>query len=187
MKRVLLTVFLVGFLAGCGEVNDKLMQDAQAGNATAMYDLALRYRQKKEALQEDLLEAEKWLEKAASAGNGQAAYTRGRDFAREGERHLETAAAGVGIAQRYMKTDFTKAVSWYQKAADLDYPPAYAALAEIYYRGWTGEADLKKAEEMAKLAKEKGVASADDLLADIVKGPSESVFGNVRGDPASRP
>jgi len=187
MKRVLLTVFLVGFLAGCGEEADKLMQDAQAGNAQAMYDLGLRYRQKTGALQEDLLEAEKWLEKAAAAGHGQAAYTRGRDFAREGERHLETAAAGVGIAQRYMKNDFTKAESWYLKAAELDYPPAYAALSELYYRGWTGAADMKKAEEMAKMAKEKGVASADDLLADIAKGPSQSVFGNVRSDPAGRP
>ena len=67
----------------------------------------------------------------------------------------------------------------YQKAADLNYPPAMFNLASFYYEGIVVEKDAKKAVEWLTAAANAGHTSAEELLATIL-------YWGDKGVPADR-
>jgi TPR repeat protein len=67
----------------------------------------------------------------------------------------------------------------YQKAADLNYPPAMFNLASFYYEGIVVEKDAKKAVEWLTAAANAGHTSSEELLATIL-------YWGDKGVPADR-
>ncbi len=64
--------------------------------------------------------------------------------------------------------DYSQAVEYFQKAADMGYAMAYFKLGGLYYYGWKGlPANPKKAEECYDKACDMGIEEACKIAEDI--------------------
>ena len=95
-----------------------LMQQANAGNAQAEYDLGIDYDYGKGGLPQDPAKAAYWYEKSAEQGYARAEFNLGVDY-NQGED---------GLPQ-----DPVKAVSWFRKAAAQGSKSAIAALQRLQH------------------------------------------------------
>ena len=184
MIRLVLALLLATGLAACGE--ESLESKAEGGDAEARFALGLEY-EKGENRDKDLQRAFSWFEAAANQDHVDAMYKMGVYVAEEAEGQRSAAQLGVGTAIKYFQRDYARAGEWYRKAADKGNVAALYQLARLYYTGWGLDQDLDKAREFAEQARTKGYEAAATLLEDIAKGPPESPFGEVRGNPHGLP
>jgi hypothetical protein len=98
------------------------------------------------------MEAVKWFTQAAEQGEVDAAYYLAKAY--------ET---GKGV-----KESPEDAQLWYQKAADLGYPPAQFSVGLMYYMGSNGmKHDYEEAIKWYKLAAQRGLSDAQNSLGVI--------------------
>jgi hypothetical protein len=132
-----------------GRASDEKMEDvlqkARAGNATAEYQLAIRYANGAEVPQ-DLNEAMVWFEKAAVKGIASAQWKLGIGY-----------LSGVGIA-----SDDTKAVNWLARAANQGHIGAQRLLSQLYLQGRGVRRDGVRAYTWAAIAAGARDASSTD-------------------------
>ena len=110
---------------------------------------------------------------------GIAAYERGHyitalyDFEKRANQGDRVAQFCLGYMHKYgkgVRADSEKAVEWYTKSADRNYPQAMNNLAKMYYDGWLDSKgkkvslDFKKAEELWEQASEEGNPTAQANL-----------------------
>ena len=119
---------------------------ADAGNADAMYNLAIYYADGSGGLKADQAAAVEWYRKAADADNAAAMNMMGR--------YYDEGWGGL-------KKDEAAALEWYRKAADKGYAAALYNLAICYADGSGGlKADKAAALEWYRKAADKGHAAA---------------------------
>ena len=95
-----------------------LMQQANAGNAPAEYDLGVDYHRGEDGLPQDPAKAAYWYEKSAEQGYARAEFNLGVYYYK----------GKGGLPQ-----DPAKAVSWFRKAAAQGLKPAIAALQRLQH------------------------------------------------------
>ena len=95
-----------------------LMQQANAGNAPAEYDLGVDYHRGEDGLPQDPAKAAYWYEKSAKQGYARAEFNLGVYYYK----------GKGGLPQ-----DPAKAVSWFRKAAAQGLKPAIAALQRLQH------------------------------------------------------
>ena len=66
-----------------------------------------------------------------------------------------------------MDEDEAKAVYWFRKAAEQDYPPAQFSLGEAYEEGFGIEPDMKRAIFWYNKAAEFGDPDAEEKLSEL--------------------
>ena len=93
-------------------------EDAERGDASAQFKLALRY-DVGEGVPQDYAESVKWLRKAADQGFVKAQYNLGCMY-----------DSGQGVSQ-----DHAEAAKWFRKAAEHGYASAQKNLGAMYGRG----------------------------------------------------
>lgn len=164
-----------------------LLKKAEAGEATAQYDLGEAYDAGK-GVPKDAAKAFEWFQKAAAMGfaNGQfkigRAYEAGdgvpKDLAKAREWYGKAAAQGnvkaqVNLGGMYYlgegePKDVAKAIEWYEKAAGQGNSAAQYNLGLVYAES---KKDAAKAREWFEKAAALGEAKAQDALGDIyIKG-----------------
>lgn len=134
---------------------------AEAGDADAAYEVGLRYAEGK-GVAANQQSAVKWLTFATAKGSVPAAY-RLALIQENSLRNLQDAkklyewAAGKGnVAAMHAlgvlasggvegKADWSEAVNWFRKAAELGYRDSQHNLGVIYARGFAGQTDLPEA------------------------------------------
>lgn len=109
---------------------------AEAGNALGQYHLGFYYLQNS-----NMEEAFKWLSLSAEQGNADAEFCVGY--------MLEL---GIGTGE---KPNYTKAMEFYQKAAEQDHTTALCFLGDFYYYGLGCEEDMEKAVQYYTASAEK--------------------------------
>ena len=92
---------------------------AEAGDASAQYNLALMYRNGK-GVPQDYAEAIRWYRLAAEQGHANAQYNLGYVY-----------DTGQGVLQ-----DYAEAVRWYRLAVDQGYANAQSNLGYMYENGY---------------------------------------------------
>jgi hypothetical protein len=131
------------------------------------------------------LEAMKWFCKAAEAGSGQAAFELGELYY-EGVVLPSLHLNGV-IYSNFMQADMTKALDWYNKAANLGNTSGMVAAATFYragsaIKGNTVPIDVKRAMKLATAAADAGDTEAMVGLILIYRQGMEDSSGKVIPD-----
>ncbi|GAB4348239.1 MAG: hypothetical protein Kow0073_00850 [Immundisolibacter sp.] len=75
-----------------------------------------------------------------------------------------------------MRRDDQAAVEWLRKAADLNYPDAWAELGELYVEGAGVPRDLDQGKALLKKAAAAGSQRADDMLAALERRVEPASF-----------
>jgi TPR repeat protein len=175
---------------------DLYRKSAAQGNAKAMNNLGIMYH-KGQGVPADDKEASKWLLQAADKDLPSAelavglAYREGDlGFPKDGKlaekwltsavqhddepKVVAPAANALGALYEYGavggKTDYVKAMSWYQKAADLNFAMGQTNLGNLYYIDLAGKKDLVKAYMWFRLAAEQDEPKALHLISVILDG-----------------
>lgn len=148
-KALLLLLFLaVGLSAVFGaESVDELRKKAEAGDATAQFNLGLMYAIG-DGVPPDMTEAVKWFRKSAEQGNAIAQSTLGERY-----------AFGDGVPK-----DSAEAVKWYRKSADQGDASAQFSLGVMYAKGEGVAKDSAEAVRWHRKAADQGAASAQYVL-----------------------
>ncbi|MFG1359051.1 hypothetical protein [Xanthobacter pseudotagetidis] len=162
-----------------------LQAAARAGDVAAAYAVGVRYADGI-GTGADPKAAEKWLAYAVSAGSAPAAYRLGSLYDNvsrnlgEARRFYEWAAGqgnvramhnlGVVYSQGIDgKPDWTRAIEWFRKSAEMGQADSQYNLGVIYARGLAGTADLAEAWKWFALAASQGDADSatkrDSLIA----------------------
>ncbi|MDE1569790.1 tetratricopeptide repeat protein [Aquabacter sediminis] len=134
---------------------------AEAGDADAAYEVGLRYAEGK-GVAANQQSAVRWLTFATAKGSVPAAYRLAliqenslRNL-QEAKRLYEWAAVKGNVAAMHAlgvlasggtegKADWSEAVTWFRKAAELGYRDSQHNLGVIYARGFAGQTDLPEA------------------------------------------
>ncbi|QTL03851.1 sel1 repeat family protein [Aquabacter sp. L1I39] len=134
---------------------------AEAGDADAAYEVGLRYAEGK-GVPANPQSAVKWLTLATAKGSVPAAYRLAliqenslRNL-QEAKRLYEWAAGKGNVAAMHAlgvmasggvegKADWSEAVTWFRKAAELGFRDSQHNLGVIYARGFAGQTDLPQA------------------------------------------
>ncbi len=141
----------------------KLCKLAEAGDASAQYQLGLTYLNGKGVGQNDAASTE-WFRMAASRGDMASQHNLGVAY-----------ALGRGVV-----ADPRKAVEWYSKAAKNKYPDSQAELAKCYRDGSVLPKNPKKAEELFLEAVKQGSAEAMYDLAVFYEDESLGMVDSVK-------
>lgn len=184
------------YLSGACTVRDTtkgmswLRKSANAGNARAMYELAVYYNPRGDNYDgpHDEALAARWFLKSAEGGyiDGMTSiaivYYHGRgvkqDYKKANEWFLKAATKGDALAMNdlglvYMNgvgvtKDTMKAAEWFQKAAAQDYPNSMFSLGYFYENGYGGLAkDYNKAMEWYLKAANYGNQYAIDAIGKL--------------------
>ena len=139
-----------------------LRAEADAGTATAQYEVGLRYADGR-GVARDLTVAAGWFDKAARQGLAPAAYRLGSVYEK-----------GLGLPR-----DAAQSVSWYGKAADAGNVRAMHNLAVMLAEGATGKPDYAAASGWFTKAAEAGVRDSQYNLA-ILYARGMGVEQNLR-------
>jgi len=132
-------------------------KNAEAGDATAQWDLAVKYGNG-DGVPKDFNQAFDWLKKAAANGNPSAQFKLGDLYAK-----------GQGIPK-----DIASAAQWYDKAAQ-GYDPFKMDIWFIYHHGINVPKDESKAMKLLQQIAAKGNPADQSLLAlEFWHGESES-------------
>ena len=107
---------------------EKLLEEAQRGNAEAQYLLGLSYY-KGNGIKMDYKQAAEWYRKAAEQGHTDAQNALGVFY-----------SSGLGVNK-----DINQAVEWYRKAAEQGHAIAQCNLGSCYYNGNGVEKDINQA------------------------------------------
>lgn len=161
------------------------LNQAAAGDVKAQLDLALRFRDGRGVLKDDVL-AMNWAHRAADAGSVEAmdfvgtAYLRGAmvkrnpalAFAYFKEAADESAQAAFNLGQCYYGAqgtgqDCEKALEWWKKAAERGHGRAAAAAAMAYLAGEGVKPDAAQARRLAERAAELNNPSGLVLLGEM--------------------
>jgi len=179
-----------------------LQKAADAGSLEAMYDLSDCYYDG-EGVEKNMPLAIKWITKAADAGYVKAqtalgaAYFQGMEGLDQNyalsEKYLLMAAnkdntdAQAYIAYLYIAMeDYSKAMVWARKAAQMEHPQACFALGRIYDEGLGVEVDHKEGLKWYEKAANGGDADAQNIVgniytdADFVKHDYKKAFENYQ-------
>lgn len=134
---------------------------AEAGDGDAAYEVGVRYAEGK-GVAANQQSAVKWLTFATAKGSVPAAYRLAliqenslRNL-QEAKRLYEWAAGKGNVAAMHAlgvlasggveaKADWSEAVTWFRKAAELGYRDSQHNLGVIYARGFSGQTDLPEA------------------------------------------
>lgn len=134
---------------------------AEAGDGDAAYEVGLRYAEGK-GVAANQQSAVRWLTFATAKGSVPAAYRLAliqenslRNL-QEAKRLYEWAAGKGNVAAMHAlgvlasggveaKADWSEAVTWFRKAAELGYRDSQHNLGVIYARGFSGQTDLPEA------------------------------------------
>ena len=135
------------------KANELFLKAANAGNASAMRNLAYCYQSGK-GIEADPRKAFYWFEKAAKLGNVDAMFETGICYYN-----------GKGTEK-----DCVKAFSWCKKAADNGHAGAMHWTGKFYRNGEGVIQDLNEASKWTKKAADKGFVPAEDELAGVGKG-----------------
>ncbi|BBU63598.1 hypothetical protein MSC49_35330 [Methylosinus sp. C49] len=122
---------------------------AAAGDASAQYELGLRYSEGRGGAPRDPKIAFQWFEKAAEKGLAPAQYRLGSIYEK-----------GMGVER-----DYAKALSWYKRAADAGNARAMHNLAVLHAGGGDGKPDYDQAALWFRKAAEYGVRDSQFNLA----------------------
>ena len=123
------------------------MKRANAGNARSMYFVGKHYFDGKLGLTQDKAEGLKWYHRALEAGSGMSAGIIGNCYHK-----------GDGVEQ-----DDDKALEYFQKAAELDFIPAFYTVGNFLIH--KGEIE----EGMLNLRKAAMCGLSDDSLFDLLR------------------
>lgn len=140
------------------------LQEAESGNALAMYDLG---RMLADGLgrEIDMVASQEWYGKALAAfrAEEQTAKEKQRPYLqyRIGKMH----AAGLGTEQSY-----ESAAKWFSQAADTNHKYAQYSLAGLYYRGQGVEQEYTRAFLLYQNSAEQGNPYASYELAKMYRG-----------------
>lgn len=121
IQRVIAGMIAAILLSGCASLTPEvqhLQQEAEHGNATAMFDLGCAYYYGEGAPQ-DYDTASKWYKQAAEKGNVDAMYNLG----------------GMYLYGRGVTIDYAEAARWYRMAAAKGDPDAIQQLEEMRRAG----------------------------------------------------
>ena len=161
---------------------DRLLSDAQKGDARAQYKVGVRYFQSCQIDEGTVDNATKWLQKAASQGHVKAQTTLGQLYEREacasdgpcfsdlGEKAMESwrkAAAKGDVEAHYLlgrahyrgdivTEDDSVAAQWYASAAEKGHVEAMENLGYLYLFGYGVSEDKTRAFELLHQAARKG-------------------------------
>lgn len=105
--------------AAATAADDDLLARAQAGDASAQFELARRYTTGARGTEEDPVEAARWFRLAAEQGDARA----------------QTNLASLYRTGRGVERDDVEAVNWLVKAAEQRHPRAMYLLAERFAQG----------------------------------------------------
>ena len=155
---------------------DLIKEQAENGNATAMYLLAQCFR----SYYSDMKKFKEWLSKAVEAGEPLAKIRWQSEFEQEKELDKDMLDKVLNMAEydniyamfeigRYydqnkVNQNYEEAVKWYKKAADQNYPQAQVNLGDMYDDGKGVEQDHAEAVKWYRNAAEQGVAKAQYCL-----------------------
>lgn len=179
-----------------------LQKAADAGSLEAMYDLSDCYYDG-EGVEKNMTLAIKWITKAADAGYVKAQTALGATYLQgmEGldqnyalsEKYLLMASdkdntdAQAFLAYLYIAMeDYSKAMVWARKAAQMEHPQACFALGRIYDEGLGIEIDHKEGLKWYEKAANAGDADAQNIVgniytdADFVKHDYKKAFDNYQ-------
>ena len=160
-----------------------LIQQADNGDTTAQYKLAVRYK-KGQGVAQDYAQAAAWYRKAAEQGDADAQlrlgfmYKKGQgveqDYAQAVAWYRKAAEQGNAFAQRNLGTmyydalgvaqDYVQAVAWYRKAADQGAAVAQYNLGVMYESGQGVAQDYVQAVAWYRKAADQGDAGAQNNL-----------------------
>lgn len=128
-----------------------MKEEAENGNALAMYDVARMYQQGI-YIEPDEIKADEWYRKSFQAFH----YSVQRE---EKERHRAFLEYRIGKLYQYglgTEEDFVKAAEWFEKAVGAEYKYAQYSLGTLYYHGKGVEQSYRKARHLFKLSHEQG-------------------------------
>jgi localization factor PodJL len=131
------------------DVFSVIKEIAAAGDASAQYELGLRYSEGRGGAPRDPKIAFQWFEKAAEKGLAPAQYRLGSIYEK-----------GMGVER-----DYAKALSWYKRAADAGNARAMHNLAVLHAGGGDGKPDYDQAALWFRKAAEYGVRDSQFNLA----------------------
>ena len=181
-----------------------LLPDAEAGDATAQYQLARCY----EYGQEDMKEARTWYLKATDAGNSKAMFKTAWFAARRiGAKGMEIKEARE-LALRYAKAasdagnpdgtallawltyidcgagrDFEKAVPLIMESVKENSSLGKTLLGRMYMEGRCVEQNMEKAEHLLQEAVDQGYSEAlgtfEEIKKESLKGEADRGFGEI--------
>ena len=158
---------------------DLIKEQAENGNATAMYLLAQCFR----SYYFDMEKFKEWLNKALEAGEPLAKIRWQSEF--EQEKELDKAVfdevlnmaeydniyamfeIGRYYDQNKVNQNYEEAVKWYKKAAEQDYPQAQVNLGNKYDSGEGVEQDHEEAVKWFRKAADQEYAWAQDNLGNM--------------------
>ena len=185
MKKVFLLVAFFSFLLSTSFANEALLKEAASGNAEAQFKVAALYATGKlgNKTPEDRKKMFGWLEKSAEQNYLKAQETLCKQYldrcnfagAYKWAKRAMEQKSSVGKAvmayllyfgENVVPIDKTKAYSLIKECSSE--PLAKTVLGAFYSSGWFDfEADIKKAEKLAKEATEKNCSKAYSLLWSI--------------------
>ncbi|HHJ15773.1 MAG TPA: sel1 repeat family protein [Gammaproteobacteria bacterium] len=178
---MLATVFLLSFSAAppvfalWDEMLAEQMEEAEAGDADAQYEVGIKYL-KGHGVEQDTSRALHWLELSAQSGNERARtkLQRMQDQQAKFSDTLKKAQSGDAGAQytvgmMYLKgkgtaQDGAKARDWISKAARQNNQKAITRLGILYFKGEGGSVDYPRALELFQSV------SSDSVLAQYYLG-----------------
>lgn len=196
LTALLMTTALI--LATDTDAAEALLEKANAGDAAAQLALAVRYRDGKDAPQDNVA-AMQWAHRAADAGNAEAmdfvglAYLRGAVVKRNPGLAFgyfkaaaeKSAAAAFNLGQCYFgaqgtEQDCARALAWWQKAAERGHGRAASTAAMALLSGEGVAPDVKEARRLAERA-----AELNDPSGLIVLGEMQFQAGELEAAKAN--
>jgi localization factor PodJL len=164
----------------------KLRDAAQAGDAGAAYEIAVRYAEGR-GVPANLPEAARWFGRAAQTGLAMAQFRLGslyekgqgvkKDLEKAKQNYLAAAAQGNGKAMHNLavlyaegldsKPDFGTASKWFQKASARGIADSQYNLAVLYARGLGVEKNLSESYKWFALAAAQGDKEAASKRDDV--------------------
>jgi TPR repeat protein len=150
MKNLVFLPMLAACIAlfiSCEKSKDPFIKKAEEGDAEAQYNLGLRYEYGK-GVQQDIVEAVKWYQKAAEQGNAMGQGRLGWMY-----------GSGRGVTQ-----DYAEAIKWLRKAAEQGDTDAQLYLGWLYKSGLGVPRDYISACMWYGIAASNGSEGAGDLL-----------------------
>lgn len=150
---------------------------ADAGDATAMYNLGLHYA-KGHGVKRDFVQAAEWMQMAADAGDEDASelvekyqnLAKAVAKAESGDAQAQADLAkglmelGGSLEQAGAGDDYAESVKWAEKAAEQGNADAMWVLALAYEHGRGIDNDLEKASEYYRRGAEQGHAACQNSL-----------------------
>ena len=114
---------------------NRILNQAEAGDSTAQYEMAVRYADG-EGVTQNYPKAMAWFAKAAANGNADAQWKLGLGYLK-----------GIGVQH-----DEGKAAEWFKAAANQGHVRAQSALSELYFNGRGVPRDYVRAYTWASIA-----------------------------------